>query len=133
MRRRLLPFAMAGAIGFLVDAGVLMLATPVAGPYLGRLFSFIAAVLATWGVNRHFAFRDRRGGKSPVRELLQYGLACLGGGLVNLLVYSLLVHYLELATLWLPVAVAVGSLAGMMVNFTLADRHVFTPTHRPGR
>lgn len=122
---RVFSFAIAGGLGYLVDVAVLLAAAPFAGPYLGRLISFGSAVFATWSVNSRLTFRDRRGAKSLAHQFVQYVLVCLGGGVVNLLAYSLLVLWLEPPTAWLPAAVAVGSLAGMVVNYTLADRLVF--------
>lgn len=122
----MLLFAFAGGIGYVVDAGVLLLAAPYAGPYGGRLLSFCAAVVATWLLNRRLAFGGRRSGMALHRELLRYFVVCLGGGSVNLAVYSLIVFLLTLSGAWLLAAVGAGSLAGMAVNFTLSRRFVFT-------
>lgn len=123
--RSLLLFAMAGGVGYLVDAGVLLLTAPYAGPYFGRILSFCSAVLATWLMNRALAFRHQRSGLSLWREFLRYFAVCLGGGSVNLAVYSLLVFLFDWSGWWLLVAVGVGSLAGMGVNFVLSKRFVF--------
>lgn len=123
--KQLSQFAFAGVIGFLVDAGVLTIASPSLGPYYGRLLSFAAAVLTTWVINRSLTFRQSRGQKPVHRELALYVLTTLGGGTINLAAYSVVVYWLGRSPLILPAAVAFGSLAGMAVNFWLSKRVVF--------
>lgn len=125
--KQLAMFAVAGSIGYLVDVVVLLLLNPVVGPHSGRLFSFAAAVVTTWLINRHYTFSGSRDG-SLFREFSRYLTSCLGGGAVNLLSYSALVHLLDLTPFWLPVAVAFGSLSGMIVNFLLAKHFVYSYT-----
>ncbi len=124
--KQLVQFALAGTVGYFVDASVLLLAAPHFGPYMGRVISFLAAVLTTWLINRSLTFRHQRGDGPMHHEVALYALTALGGGAVNLASYSLLVYLFELSALWLPVAVALGSLAGMTVNFWLNRRFVFT-------
>lgn len=123
--RAVLLFALAGGIGYLVDAAVLLLSAPWLGPYAGRLLSFCAAVVSTWLVNRSLTFADRRSGLPLHREFLRYFVVCLGGGSVNIAVYALLVHLFALTDWGLLIGVAAGSLAGMAVNFLLSKRFVF--------
>lgn len=123
--RPLILFALAGGVGFVVDAGVLLGLAAYTGPYVGRLVSFCAAVLTTWLINRHLTFRDSASGVPMRTELVRYFVVCIGGGVINLATYSILVHALDLDRLWLPAAVAAGSLAGMLVNFSLSKRLVF--------
>lgn len=123
--KRALPFAVAGFIGYLVDAGVLSLAYGALGPLVGRLLSWSCAVTTTWLINRNFAFADRAAMTGKRRELGRYGLAMIPGALVNWLAYGGAVAVLP-ATDWRPaLAVAVGSLAGMAVNLTAAHKLVF--------
>jgi putative flippase GtrA len=123
--KQLLLFTVAGAIGFVVDAGVLLWVHAVLGTYLGRLLSFFCAVVTTWLLNRFLAFRDQRDGKPLHREFSLYFLTTLGGGAVNLASYFLIAYLFDLSVRGLPLAVAVGSLAGMLVNFWLSRRFVF--------
>lgn len=123
MRGQFVRFAMAGAVGFLADIGVLFLALAAGfGYFSGRLASFLAAVWLTWRINRRFTFAASGGGW---REWWRYLAAMSGGGCVNYAVYSLAVIALE-RTPWLPVyAVALGSAAGMAFNFVTAKHWVF--------
>lgn len=133
----LVLFAVAGVVGYVVDAGVLLALAAFAGPYLGRIASFCAAVLTTWLINRRLAFRNAASGVRKRTEFLRYFATSAGGGAVNLAIYSLLVYVFDLGRIWLPAAVAAGSLAGMLVNFSLSKRFVFIARNpqksQPGR
>jgi putative flippase GtrA len=126
MRRRIIPFALAGTIGFAVDAAVLLAVTPLTGPFAGRVVSFLAAVASTWLLNRNFAFADRRARQHRHREFARYALAMLPGATLNWLSFSALVLALSADTpLPLTVSVGVGSLVGLAVNLVAANWLVF--------
>lgn len=125
MRKRILPFALAGMIGFVVDAGMLLLVAPLLGPFGGRLVSFAAAVLATWLINRNFAFADKAARSGKGQEFLRYFAAMLPGAAVNWVIYGLVVALLADTNTGLVLAVAAGSLAGMATNLVAADRLAF--------
>ncbi|KKB08705.1 GtrA family protein [Devosia chinhatensis] len=120
-----LRFGLAGAIGFGVDAGTLLVAAPLLGPVWGRLVSFAAAVLTTWAINRNLAFADRPRTTGKGLELLRYFGAMLPGAAVNWLAYGIVLALLAETTMVLVLAVAAGSLAGMATNLVAADRLVF--------
>ncbi|MBX3726579.1 MAG: GtrA family protein [Xanthomonadales bacterium] len=128
---RLLRFGVVGVLGFLVDAGVLMLLVGPGGvdPYLARVPSFLAAATATWLCNRYWTFADRRG-RDRLAELRRWLLAMAGGGLVNYAVYAALLATLATVQAWPVLGVAAGSLAGMLVNFASSSRWIF-PAGRP--
>lgn len=121
---RLFKFLFVGGIGFFVDAGLLLVAIPIAGHYGGRVISFGIAVLVTWALNRSITFRDRQtagwGG-----ELVRYVGSQSLGAMTNLAVYSVCISL----SLWMyanPVAaLAFGSAAGLVVNYSLAHWVVF--------
>ncbi|MBO3276810.1 GtrA family protein [Pseudomonas schmalbachii] len=134
--RRFLLFAIGGGLGFVVDSLVLHgLLHLGANLYTGRLLSFLCAVLATWLFNRNRTFRERRSNHGLLGEALRYLLAMSAGGALNLSCYALLVHYWELARNWPVLAVAVGCLAGMLVNFASSSLWVFRgiAAGEPGR
>jgi putative flippase GtrA len=125
VRTQFLRFAMAGAAGFLVDVGVLYLALAAgADYYLGRVVSFLAAATVTWLLNRRYAFAREASGQR-LQEWLRYVFAMLGGGFVNYGIYVACIRFMP-HTPWLPLlAVAAGSVAGLLVNFTVARAWVF--------
>ena len=123
--RELFLFGLVGFAGFLVDSGVLYLLKASLGLYLGRVLSFICAVISTWLLNRYITFRQRRSGMSLNRELQNYFMMMVGGGVINYCVYAALIYYSNTVAeqpIW---GVAIGSLAGMLVNYSLARIFVF--------
>lgn len=113
-------FAVVGVIGFVVDAGVLLLMVEGLGadPYAGRAASFIAAASATWWLNRSLTFRSRR--RKSFREWGFYLVLMAGGAAVNLSLYSLMVWRIGAAPIALIAALMVGTGGGMVVNFVSA-------------
>lgn len=125
MRRQLTRFLFAGGVGFLVDTGVLYLMLWLGlGYFAGRAISFLCAVWATWQLNRRYTFAASRA-QSVWAEWTRYLAAMSMGGCVNYAAYSGVVSMLRPAP-WLPVlAVASGSIAGLVVNFVTAKWWVF--------
>ena len=122
-----LVFAIAGTVGLLVDYGVLqflvsVLRVPVYG---ARVLSFLAAVTATWLINRHFTFSERKPGPPHLLEWLRYLGSSLLGGAANYAAFALAVANSPFIRAHLILAVAVGSLAGMFVNYLLYSKYVF--------
>jgi len=129
--RQLPAFALAGAVGFLVDAGILYAALAVGTDYYsGRVVSFCAAVSTTWLINRHWTFAAVRV-KPSMKEFARYFGAMALGGAVNYATYAIVVATLP-RTPWLPLAaVAAGSIAGLGVNFATARAWVFRRGKQP--
>nr|WP_062605482.1 GtrA family protein [Caballeronia calidae] len=125
MKSQVIRFAVAGAIGFAADAGVLYLALAYGfGPFVGRAVSFLTAVWVTWQINRQYTFRDR-GQRSAWAEWWRYLLSMLGGASVNYAAYSLIVVTGPRGSLVPLLGVACGSVAGMFVNFFAAKFWAF--------
>lgn len=128
-RLPLLRFAVIGALGLPVDAGVLWLMTHRGGldPYSGRVMSWLSAATFTWMGNRYFTFRGARarGLLATVKEWLRFLAANAVGGLVNVGLYSTLVRFAPPPIDNLYVALVLGVLAGLVFNFTLSKTMVF--------
>jgi putative flippase GtrA len=120
-----LRFAGVGAITFFVDAGVLtaVLAMAPGRFYLGRAVSYTAAATMGWWLNRRYTF-----GHSGTRwrQWLRYLVANLSGGLANYAVYAALIELSPLCRAYPAMAVAAGSLTGLLLNFAASRRFVFT-------
>ena len=114
--RVLFLFGVSGVIGFIVDSAVLYLLKSSLGLYYARGVSFFCAAFATWLVNRTITFKDRESGLSKRREFSRYLLLMLGGGLVNYLVYAVLVGRMTVVGDHPVLGVAAGSVAGMFIN-----------------
>ena len=122
--REFLSFAVVGAIGFVVDVAVLYLAAPLLGWYGARVVSFLAAATATWALYRRYTFSGRNAGASVLREYVGYLVTMLGGAVVNYGAYVIVLHWFTGP--WAPAAgVALGSCAGLVVNFLSARYLVF--------
>lgn len=123
--RSLLWFSIAGLVGLFVDIATLTALRDALGIYGARVASFLAAATATWLLNRQVAFADRQATAGLLIEYLQYLGLMMGGGLVNLATYSLLAWQFPQTSSWLALYVAVGSIAGMAMNYLGASRWLY--------
>ena len=125
MKRELVRFCAVGAAGFVVDAGLLLLLIQWGelNPFLARVGSFVAAASSTWWLNRRFTFSV---GNTAVREeWLLYMAAMTLGGVINYTVFAVLLLLVPLAMRQPWLGVAIGSLAGLAVNYYTSSRFVF--------
>jgi putative flippase GtrA len=129
--RQFLLFCIGGVIGFVVDASIVQALVVGAGfdPYSSRLVSFLCAMTATWLFNRRYTFASQRD-PSLWREWSRYALAMAGGFAVNYGAYAVLVYTLPLVRSWPVLGVAVGSIAGLIVNYASSRWWVFRASRR---
>jgi putative flippase GtrA len=121
---RFVRFAATGALGFLVDVAILYpVAWLGAGWVLGRLCSWLGAASFTWIANRRFTFAMAT--PPTVREWLGFLAANSVGGAVNYATYVAAIVALPVVAAHPVMGVALGSIAGLVVNFTLSARIVF--------
>ncbi len=128
----LIKFGIVGTIGFLVDLSLLyvLLYLLGTGPYLGRAGSFLGAATVTWFLNRSFTFRDAAP-EAHGRQWLRFVAVNAVGAAVNYGTY-VLVLAIGTASVALPgIGVAAGSLAGLVFNYSLSRRFVFTAKQAP--
>jgi len=114
-----------GAVGLLVDALVFFSATAWLGLafILSRVLASLTALTVTWGLNRSLAFRTGRLANILV-EYLRYLAASSAGALANLAAaYPIALQ--DAALYHLP-AYVVGAAVGLVVNYLLYDRLVFS-------
>lgn len=124
---QVIRFGLVGTVGFVVDLGSLLLTLKVgAGYFVGRIISFLLAVLTTWFLNRQFTFTNTRH-MSIRREQARYLVAMSMGGIVNYAIYCFVITTLNMPNFVAAIGVACGSLGGMAVNFALAKWWVFKP------
>ncbi|MCF6303273.1 MAG: GtrA family protein [Devosiaceae bacterium] len=127
LKSRFFRFAMVGAGGFVVDAGVLLAVNDMLGPYWGRLLSFALAVVFTWILNRHFTFGHTSKPQKIHREFGQYFMAMIVGGSANYITYAGLVYFVTLVAQWPVIGVGIGSIIGLAINYSLAKSWIFKP------
>jgi putative flippase GtrA len=126
LRRQILLFAVSGALGFVVDAGIVqfLVRELAANPYGARVVSFLAAATTTWAFNRRYTFAGHGNG-SRRRELLRYLVAMACGFALNYGAYALCVAAWPLVRQWPAIGVAAGSVAGALVNFLSSKYWIF--------
>lgn len=125
MRRRLAAFALAGGLGFGVDAAILLLLTQGVGldPFTARLVSVACAIGATWMVNRIVTFGPSH--RRVVEEGLRYVAVAVAVALLNYAVYAGLL--LAFPGLWPLAALVVASAVAMTLSYAGYARLVFSP------
>ena len=123
-----LRFGLVGVAGFLVDAGLLRLLLSLGfGYYGGRAISFLSAATTTWVLNRSFTFRRDASSAfaHPAAEWLSYLGLMLIGGVANYGAYALAIETSETVRAHAEIGVAIGSLAGMVINFWTSKYLIF--------
>ncbi|MEO8536319.1 MAG: GtrA family protein [Betaproteobacteria bacterium] len=128
---RLLRFALVGAVGFVVDAGVLtaMLGSVTPSVYAARAVSFSVAVLVTWLLNRRFVFGPTQRQHAGA-EYLRYLVTQVIGALTNLAVFFTLVAAFPVLTGRPVVPLAAGAVLGAIVNYWGSTLWVFGAKRR---
>jgi putative flippase GtrA len=129
---RFLRFCLVGGVGFGVDLLVLYASAWALGWYKARVVSFLAAATVTWWLNRRFTFDAAPGtareDTALGRQYLAYMASMLGGALLNYATYAATLHWLDIPGN-AALGVALGSCAGLVVNYLLARHLVFRQRH----
>ena len=114
-----------GSVGFVVDAGILTLLSQKfsVNVYISRLFSFPAATIITWLLNRSLVFNFHV--QKTRREYGKYLLVQIGGALLNLGVFVLLLIAFSSLQIIPAVPLAVGALFGLVFNYSGVRHWVF--------
>jgi len=129
IKRSVLWFLIAGSLAFVVDVVVLALRRDTLGVYAARAVSFWLAATTTWVINRNISFAGRSASGGLLTEYLRYMGLMLGGGAVNLAVYSLLAWIFPQGPQWLMLYVAAGTLVAMTVNYLSMTRLLYRQSH----
>ena len=116
-------FAVVGAIGFLVDGGILTLLHSLFDFSLlhARLVSFSAAVSVTWYLNRQHTFFESKDVQA-VHEWSRYAVVNGIGAGLNLGIFLWLVHRFNVLASWPIVPLAMAASVALIFNF-FASRH----------
>ena len=123
--KEILIFGIAGVVAYLVDVLFTTLLEPYLGVYIARIPAFLAAATTTWVINRKITFKHR---PSKYENLLtEYGhylSLMLVGAVVNYSAYAVAVTFIE-GDFKVIISVAIGSLAGMGVNFITSRKYIY--------
>jgi putative flippase GtrA len=113
-------FLLVGGAAFVLGSAILKLLIELGvSPYLAQIPVFAAAVTFTWALNRRYTFDAAS--KPTFREYFAYLVVSSGGLGTNVFFYTVSV------ALGCPplLALAIGTICGMTVNFLGYDRMVF--------
>lgn len=119
-----LKFGTVGTLGFLADTAVVYALRGALGLYAAGMVSYLLVATLNWALNRAWTFRGQGSGP-PHRQWVRFLAVNLLGLVLNRGTYAVLVTVVPLCARQPVFAVAAGSLAGMMVNFTLSRQLVF--------
>ncbi len=120
-----MQFGVAGVAGFLVDTAVVYALRAPAGLYVAGAAAYVAAVTATWWINRVWTFQSIVSDGPMHRQWARYAVANIPGLILNLGTYFALVAGSRFCAAYPVVAVAAGAIAGMFANFILSRTLVF--------
>lgn len=120
--RKLVWFILSGGTGFAIDLGLthLLLAMTLAGPLTARIPAIMAAMAATWFLNRSFTFG--RSSASLAVEGFRYWAVGVTAALLNYVVYAAIISRLPIQPM---AAIVFASLAAMAYSFFGYSRFVF--------
>jgi putative flippase GtrA len=123
---QLVRFGVVGSLGFVIDTAVLYIALYQFGfgYYIGRLISYLCASTVTWYLHRIFTFKVTHT-KGGFKELINFQIMNSFGGGANYLVYVLLIANYSDFRAHPIMAVAIGALVGLFINFHLSKKVVF--------
>lgn len=124
--RELTMFGIIGSVGLIIDTAVLYALKPLLGLFVSRGFSFLAAAITTWFLNKTFTFKRRKSALAVYREFIAYIVLMLVGGTANFATYTWLVFSYENVQNNPFIGVAAGSLAGMLLNYSTSKFFLFT-------
>jgi putative flippase GtrA len=121
-------FAIVGAVGFAVDAGLLALGVYVFGapPIPTRSFSVFVSVIVTWALNRIWTF-DARRQESAWIELGRYLGSRAVGAACNVGIFAAAVKWFPYPLNEPIVATPLSSAATMLINYAMVRFFIYDP------
>ena len=119
-------FVAIGAIGFMVDGGILTLLHSVFDLSLlhARLISFSIAVTITWYLNRQHTFSNSRDARA-MNEWGRYAAVNTVGALLNLGIFLWLIFRFEALANWPIVPLAIAASIALVFNFLMSRSIAF--------
>jgi putative flippase GtrA len=119
-----MKFGAVGTVGFLTDTAIVYALRDTLGLYVAGMVSYVLAASGNWALNRVWTFRGQGSGPAH-RQWAKFIVANSFGLVLNRGTYVALIATVPLCVKAPVLAVAAGSVAGMIVNFTLSRRMVF--------
>lgn len=124
-----LRFALVGTAGFVVNEAALWAVHGMTGLnyYWSQPFAFLIAVTFTWWGNRALTFRDQAARENLIHEWGRFVVANGLGAIANYALYAGMLRFAPPPADNPYLALAAGTLFGLIFNFTLSRRFVFRP------
>ena len=125
MKREIGFFVIAGGVGFAIDAGGLYILNEIFDwhPIVARIPSFLAAVFATFAINRHLTFQAQD--LCLKKSFLKYLSAVGVSQGTNFAIYSSLLYIHQIFFENPVLALCIGSGISMFLTFGLSKFWVF--------
>ncbi len=117
-------FGVVGVVGFVANAASLLILARFANLYVSGLFAWVIAATVTWHLNRIWTFAGRDHG-GLFRQWLHFLGANSFGAALYYATYASAIGFFPFVTSHPVLAVAAGSVVGLIANFTLSRRLVF--------
>jgi putative flippase GtrA len=123
---KFIRFSIIGGIGFLIDLFIFFLAIQIfdSSVYLSRLFSALCAASFTWYGNRLITFSMPKR-EALWKEWINYIYVMIPGNIMNYLVFFLIVFNIGDNIIILFIAISLGVISGLIINFNLSKIFVF--------
>ena len=124
----LVKFALIGAIGFSIDAGILYLGVYIFSTPLipTRAVSILISVLATWILNRSWTFNLRKIESIWIEPVKYLGSRSVGAA-TNIGVFTALVSFAPLPLNEPIIATPLSSAMTMLINYTMVRLFIYVP------
>jgi len=128
MNNKYIKFACVGGIGFIVDLSAMIMLSTLLPLFIARLLAFLFAVNSNWLLNRNFTFKAQQSEYNTglIQEWSKFLCSSCFGAVPNLVCYWLLITCLSLSGNAAILAIIPGVVFGMIINYLLADRWVFS-------
>ncbi len=120
-------FGLIGGLGFLVDGGIVTLLNTwlLTNVYVARTVSFPIATVVTWYLNRSFTFQVYKRLNNSKEEYIRYLIVQIGGSLLNLSVFTILLSFFSWMNQIPIFPLAIGAVFGMFFNYIFSRIWVF--------
>ena len=124
---RFIRFGLVGGAGFFVNEAALWVILNFIGldRYTAQIPAFFVAVTFTWWGNRVLTFREHAAQTSLIREWAKFVAANGLGAIANYALYVCLLRFAPYPANSPYLALAAGTLLGLVFNFTMSKRFVF--------
>ena len=124
---RIIRFGLVGGAGFVVNEAALWVTIAFVhlDKYTAQIPAFFVAVTFTWWGNRVLTFREHAAQSSLIREWVKFVFANGLGAIANYALYVGLLRFGPYPANIPYLALAAGTLLGLLFNFTMSKRFVF--------